>query len=390
MKEVRRHQRGYVFLKGASWYLRYYESEVQADGTVEMVQRCRKLADNKGAYRSKKAVRTLADEFLAPYNNGKVSAESSLSVEEFWDKKYLPYITDQKSPSTVDGYEKMWSRYLKDRIEMPVRDFRTVDCEHLLNVLVKKYDLCSTTLKHVKHLLSGVFRYAIRTGVLNGTNPVKDACIPKARGAGKTHAYSLGQILKMIEILPQPAKAIVAVAGFVGLRKGEISALRPGDYDGVSMKVQRAAWRGHIDKPKGKRGDGAVPVIPTAAAILNEHLATASPKTYIFETFREDPGNLDYVVSEVIRPTVLKAGIPWYGLHAFRRGLATNLHELGIADTVIQVILRHSDVSVTRSAYIKNDGLDSRSQAAMDALESAVCNQHATASSEAEVAQAVN
>ncbi|HEX7422685.1 MAG TPA: hypothetical protein VF311_02185, partial [Terriglobales bacterium] len=282
MKEVRRHQRGYVFLKGASWYLRYYESEVQADGTVEMVQRCRKLADNKGAYRSKKAVRTLADEFLAPYNNGKVSAESSLSVEEFWDKKYLPYITDQKSPSTVDGYEKMWSRYLKDRIEMPVRDFRTVDCEHLLNVLVKKYDLCSTTLKHVKHLLSGVFRYAIRTGVLNGTNPVKDACIPKARGAGKTHAYSLGQILKMIEILPQPAKAIVAVAGFVGLRKGEISALRPGDYDGVSMKVQRAAWRGHIDKPKGKRGDGAVPVIPTAAAILNEHLATASPKTYIF------------------------------------------------------------------------------------------------------------
>ena len=390
MKEVRRHQRGYVFLKGASWFLRYYESEVQADGTVEMVQRCRKLADNKGAYRSKKAVRTLADEFLAPYNNGKVSAESSLSVEEFWDKKYLPYITDQKSPSTVDGYEKMWSRYLKDRIEMPVRDFRTVDCEHFLNVLVKKYDLCSTTLKHVKHLLSGVFRYAIRTGVLNGTNPVKDACIPKARGAGKTHAYSLGQILKMIEILPQPAKAIVAVAGFVGLRKGEISALRPGDYDGVSMKVQRAAWRGHIDKPKGKRGDGAVPVIPTAAAILNEHLATASPKTYIFETFREDPGNLDYVVSEVIRPTVLKAGIPWYGLHAFRRGLATNLHELGIADTVIQVILRHSDVSVTRSAYIKNDGLDSRSQAAMDALESAVCNQHATASSEAEVAQAVN
>jgi integrase len=72
----------------------------------------------------------------------------------------------------------------------------------------------------------------------------------------------------------------------------------------------------------------------------------------------------------------------WYGLHAFRRGLATNLHKLGVADVVIQAILRHSDVSVTRAAYIKNDAVDRRSLAAMEVLESA-CNQHATEGSEA-------
>jgi integrase len=382
MSEVRSHQRGYIFLKGKSWYLRYYDKEIRSDGSVKLVQRCRKLAENEGRYRSKKGVRTLADEFLAPFNNGTYTAGSGMSVVEFWDKTYLPYVSAQKSPSTKNGYENMWARYLKDRMEIPIRDFRTVDCERLLESIVVKYDVSSTTLKHVKHLMSGIFRYAARTGVLNGVNPIQAACIPKAKPGKKTQAYSLKQILKMLEILPQPARAIIAIAGFAGLRKGEIRSLKPGDYDGASLKVQRSAWRGHIDKPKGKRGDGAVPLIPTAAAILDEHLATAVPKTFIFETFRNDPGDLDYVVREVIRPTLLKAGLVWHGLHAFRRGLATNLHDLGVADIVIQAILRHSDVSVTRSAYIKNDGIDPRSLAAMEALESAVCNQYATEEAE--------
>ena len=104
----------------------------------------------------------------------------------------------------------------------------------------------------------------------------------------------------------------------------------------------------------------------------------AAPKQFIFETFRDDPGDLDYVVRKAIRPALAKAGLPWDGLQALRRGLATNLHELGIADIIIQAVLRPSDVSVTRLAYIKNDGVDPQNLAAMKILETAVCNQNAT------------
>jgi integrase len=44
---------------------------------------------------------------------------------------------------------------------------------------------------------------------------------------------------------------------------------------------------------------------------------------------------------------------PPRGWHAYRRGLATNLHELGVPDKVIQAILRHEDVSTTQRSYIK-------------------------------------
>lgn len=48
-------------------------------------------------------------------------------------------------------------------------------------------------------------------------------------------------------------------------------------------------------------------------------------------------------------------------------------------DIVIQAILRQSNVDVTREAYVKRDAVDSRSLAAMAALQNLICNQYATA-----------
>jgi Carboxypeptidase regulatory-like domain len=60
----------------------------------------------------------------------------------------------------------------------------------------------------------------------------------------------------------------------------------------------------------------------------------------------------------------------WHGWHAFRCGLATNLHSLGVPDKTIQAILRHANVQVTQNSYVKT--LDSQSIAAMRQLESLV------------------
>ena len=43
----------------------------------------------------------------------------------------------------------------------------------------------------------------------------------------------------------------------------------------------------------------------------------------------------------------------WHGWHAFRRGLASNLNELGVFDLTIQRILRRANVATTRKSYIK-------------------------------------
>ena len=66
----------------------------------------------------------------------------------------------------------------------------------------------------------------------------------------------------------------------------------------------------------------------------------------------------------------------WRGWHAFRRGLATNLNRLGVDDSVIQRILRHSNVAVTQACYIKTASEDAR--AAMQKLETALNDTYVT------------
>ena len=65
------------------------------------------------------------------------------------------------------------------------------------------------------------------------------------------------------------------------------------------------------------------------------------------------PLDLHNLANRVIRPALNDAKIPWCGWHGFRRGLATNLHTLGVSDTDVQRILRHANVRVTQESYIK-------------------------------------
>jgi integrase len=64
------------------------------------------------------------------------------------------------------------------------------------------------------------------------------------------------------------------------------------------------------------------------------------------------PLDLNSLYYREMREVLQKAGVEWAGWHGFRRGLASNLNRLGIDDSVIQEILRHSDVSVTQRCYI--------------------------------------
>jgi integrase len=84
--------------------------------------------------------------------------------------------------------------------------------------------------------------------------------------------------------------------------------------------------------------------------------------------------NLDNLARRVIIPVVRMSGIEWRGWHAFRRGLATNLHRLGVDDKTIQGILRHSSLATTQEIYIKTVGLDATT--AMEKLEAALELKH--------------
>jgi integrase len=370
MKRARQKLAGCVFRKGMFWYVRYREPVVLADGTVKQVHRSRKLTKAAGPYQTKRAAEGLAEKTLRPLNDGVLVAESTMTLNRFMETVYLPYAERQKRRSTFVGYRNLWKRYIKPDGARALREFRTFECEQMLTSIARTHDLCRSTLGHIKHFLGGAFRYARRQGVLDSPNPMRDVEIPRARPAGETHAYSLEEEVRMLAILPEPAATIVAVAAFTGARKGEIRGFLWESYDGFTIEVKQSVWRNQVGEPKREKSKGTIPVIAQLKLFLDRHRDRSGIPAggFIFRNPLGNPLNLDALVREVIRPAIEAEKIPWYGWHAFRRGLATNLHRLGVSDKVIQQILRHANVTTTINIYVKMVTRDA--EEAMKRLES--------------------
>jgi len=96
---------------------------------------------------------------------------------------------------------------------------------------------------------------------------------------------------------------------------------------------------------------GLVPIIAPLRKLLDaarpEH-----PGVFMFPNLVDGALDLDNLAKRVIQPVLEASGLRWYGWHAYRRGLATALDDLGVPGNIIQAILRHSDFRTTER-YIK-------------------------------------
>lgn len=229
----------------------------------------------------------------------------------------------------------------------------------------------------MKHLLSGVFRYAIRIGTLNPPNPVREVCVPEGPDSENTYAYSLEEIVRMLAVLPEPARTIVAVAGFIGLRRGELRGIKLEDYDGQILIVRRSVWRKHIGAPKGKHGAGAVPVMVPLAKMIEQYLLQFGPRSFLFESLLGGPVSVEYIAREVIKPKLQALG---HGVARVARVPSRTRYQLACPWRIRHRRPGHlaSQRRVSDGqSYIKWTGVDGRSLAAMKALESIICTKHA-------------
>jgi integrase len=243
-----------------------------------------------------------------------------------------------------------------------MHDAETRTVQALLDTISSEDKLAPQTMAHIKHLVGGMFRFAIAQGHLpRGTiNPVSLAAteaIPDFDG----RAHSLEEIALMLSVLPEPSRTVVALAGFTGLRAGEVRGLiweayTPGDENSLGViRVLRSVWRGRIGEPKNSRSKAPVPLIPQLEALLERHReASGSPASGpIFPNGKGKALDLDSLYHRQMKEPFKAGGIEWEGWHGFRRDLATNLERIGVRESIAAIVLRHSNDRVTRKHYIK-------------------------------------
>ena len=161
-------------------------------------------------------------------------------------------------------------------------------------------------------------------------------------------AYDLNEIKQFFHFFPSGDIAVaIAVNAFLALRKPEIEALSPEDFDPATNLVR-------IHRNTKTSNDEKLPVV--------------GPLRKIMAAGGWNQINLRIAERAIVK-TLKGTTLEWKGWYAFRRGMLTNLWRLGVPVEEAALILRNSP-EVCRRHYLRLDATVSK-QSAMDTLEKA-------------------
>ena len=295
---------------------------------------------------SAKAVRELCEEFMRTINSP-TAAPSDLTIADFWERTYLPFITENLKPSTYLGYQQVWGQHLKDHFgNMTLREYRKGMGSVFLTNLSKKYS--QRTVSHIKNLASGIFTHAANLDLIEANPWSFCKVLGKSKAIPETQHYTLEEIENIISALVDhvDCQLIMALTFFMGLRKGEIAGLQWNDIDGEYIHVRRNITRGHITTPKTKKSVRSIPIIQPVKGLLLLWRAKCGPDgVWVFDR------NLMTLARKTIQPILAKEQLQWKGFHAGRRGLGTVLRELTGNSSAGRDILGHETDDVTKGHY---------------------------------------
>jgi integrase len=368
-------QNGSIRISGKWWYLKVRENVIENGQSVRkpMYHKLAPVAQYRPSSNGEApaAIRTMADEKLAPINAGKREGLSADSLKSYLESYLQAGLGRDGRPvrkDTLRAYRRDY-KVIADLIpDIQLRNVRTPDINRLFKALIAKDgdDIRATSAyRNVRNFLSGAFRAAVGDGLAD-FNPVRDAMVMTGNDAD-THAYTLPEVKQLMKVIKledegsgdqwkHTMRAAFMVALFTGLRLEEIKGLRWEDYDRRQqlLNIRRTVVERQIVEDTKTKGSAApVPVVKTVAKELEAHLRRNSGDGFIFHKTADpqSPASLDHIVTAKVHPACRAAGVKFHGFHAFRRGLDTTMKDLGVDYSLRANIMRHSPKNVTDKHY---------------------------------------
>jgi integrase len=190
-------------------------------------------------------------------------------------------------------------------------------------------------------------------------NPARKLTIPETRAENKRF-LRIEEIPQVLRRLPFREELILRVTLVLGLRPGELFALRWNDVEGYSLRLDEATVDGKVYptlKTKQSRGYVALPA--SLRALLAQWRLIQKPASegeFIFPNRLGGVHRVDNYRADVLRPALDKianeTGISGIDFRACRRTCATHLSQYGGVKEV-QAHLRHSRATTTLEVYIQ-------------------------------------
>lgn len=291
----------------------------------------------------------------------------NLTFNRLFDEwlEYKKAITN--SANTIKRHRQHYVKYFEPSKlhSMKVSHIDTFVLEMECNRIVKEFNLTRKAWVNAKTILIGMFEYAKRKKYIID-NPLSDMKITvrykqTVKKTGNTQTYNtdeLEALNKYLDMKYEETNGSVYIAVrlnfFLGLRIGELAALKPEDIMGNQIHVVREAVRDqetnqtYVAEHTKTNRDRFLALVPQAKKLLEK---LDMDGAYLFERDGERlrARQIEYVLEKYAQ----HQGIEPKRSHKIRKTYASRLNAYGVPIDAIREQLGHSELSTTLS-YIYN------------------------------------
>ena len=336
------------------WIGKYYEDR---RGRSKVLGHCAHMAEGAAWAR--------LQEFLNPINETAGFRQTlPMDFKQYVMNVFLPQRRRKKWKDSTD-------RTTAERIQaylVPAfdgRQLRDLTRDQLQRFLdIKTNDgLSKSVVSHLRWDLNAVFKMAANDGLIQG-NPAGSLVTPKEAKTFEKRTMTKEEIHLALSVLDLRERIVFLLAVLVGMRPGEIFALRWGRVGPDMVNILERVYRRLPSDPKTERGKRVAAVPPDLAADIERWREVAvdlGSEALVFPSERGTFLSRDNFLRRNIHNKLEKIELGWVNFQVLRRTQASLGHKEGV-DPKAAADQRGHAIGVAIDTYTLTD-LETKQQA---------------------------
>jgi len=277
-----------------------------------------------------------------------------VTLRWFYESRFLPQKEEQWKITSRPKTKRFIENYLLRRFgDFLLSDLDKFTLQTYLNELAPNFS--KSVLSKTRVYLNSILDEAVELEFIS-KNPARRLVVPRSGKRAATRHLTPEQIPVILFHLSDRDRLIVRMFLVLGLRPGEMFALRWNDKEQSSLRIDSSISDGMEIETKTEGSDTAV-WLPVSIDAEPEWWRGASedtrPEAFIFPSARGTAISTNNFLFRVLKEAGKKAGIPGITHQMLRRTCSTYMAQLTTVKDV-QAHLRHSSAKTTLEHYIKS------------------------------------